>query len=396
MWHLIMAGAAGGMKDVPATILEHPLVFATLTAPTFGIVHASKKLGRSGSRRCHPRSGSGRRVCAHGRPLWCMSVHDHADFVVGQPLCPDCYDSASQLVWQWWAPELWRRFTIALRRRLASHLGLSESACKQLVRVQFAKVAEFQRRGVIHFHALIRLDGHPTPEQPFPPPALEVPAVVLAELVQAAARAVWFDAPAVDELDGERRLRFGRQIDAQAVRDTADRDDVLGGELHPETVGAYIAKYATKAAADLGASDQSGNPHLRRLKTTHEQLAVRAEIAGLTRTNGPYKGWGRWVDMLGFRGHFASKSRRYSTTLGRLRQARRDHTRRRLCRERTRQEWADRDDQADELEDTTLVIGSWRYAGMGWLTAGDAALAAASAARARDHEQTGSRIDGPS
>ena len=35
-------------------------------------------------------------------------------------------------------------------------------------------------------------------------------------------------------------------------------------------------------------------------------------------------------------------------------------------------------------EDTTLVIGSWRYAGMGWLTTGDAALAMASAARARD------------
>jgi hypothetical protein len=55
---------------------------------------------------------------------------------------------------------------------------------------------------------------------------------------------------------------------------------------------------------------------------------VRAEIAGLTGTDGPYKGWGRWVEMLGFRGHFASKSRRYSTTLGRLRHARRDHTRR--------------------------------------------------------------------
>jgi hypothetical protein len=44
-------------------------------------------------------------------------------------------------------------------------------------------------------------------------------------------------------------------------------------------------------------------------------------------------------------------------------------------------------DDADlaELEDeTTLVIGSWRFAGIGWLTSGDAALAAASAARARD------------
>ena len=86
--------------------------------------------------------------------------------------------------------------------------------------------------------------------------------------------------------------------------------------------------------------------------------------------------------MLGFRGHFATKSRRYSTTLGRLRQARRDYTRRtQLPARRHRSGWADQD---QDLEDTTLVIGSWRFAGMGWLTSGDAALAAASAARARD------------
>ncbi len=88
--------------------------------------------------------------------------------------------------------------------------------------------------------------------------------------------------------------------------------------------------------------------------------------------------------MLGFRGHFASKSRRYSTTLGRLRQARRDHVRRQI-RERQQRpaEWGDHDQDHDQLE-PTLVVGSWRFAGIGWLTTGDAALAAASAARARD------------
>jgi hypothetical protein len=89
--------------------------------------------------------------------------------------------------------------------------------------------------------------------------------------------------------------------------------------------------------------------------------------------------------MLGFRGHFATKSHRYSTTLGRLRQARREYTRRHHRRPDTKTgqpAGADHEDQADE--DTTLVIGSWRFAGMGWLTTGDAALAIASAARARD------------
>ena len=102
----------------------------------------------------------------------------------------------------------------------------------------------------------------------------------------------------------------------------------------------------------------------------------------MTRDRDPYKGWGRWVDMLGFRGHLATKSRRYSVTLGRLRQARRDYTRRTQphCGDEPAG-WADQDQ--DHVE-TTLVVGSWRFAGMGWLTSGDAALAAASAARARD------------
>jgi hypothetical protein len=102
----------------------------------------------------------------------------------------------------------------------------------------------------------------------------------------------------------------------------------------------------------------------------------------MTGDQDPYKGWGRWSEMLGFRGHLATKSRRYSVTLGRLRQARRDYTRRRqLPRSDEPTGWADQD---QDHEVTTLVVGSWRFAGMGWLTTGDAALAAASAARARD------------
>jgi hypothetical protein len=92
VWHLIMAGAAGGMKNVPASIIEHPLVFATLTAPSYGAVHTAKKPGRPGNRRCHPRIGRGRKMCPHGRPTWCMAVHEQSHPAVGQPLCAECYD----------------------------------------------------------------------------------------------------------------------------------------------------------------------------------------------------------------------------------------------------------------------------------------------------------------
>lgn len=158
MFHLIRAGVTGG-KTVPESVADHPLVFATLTAPSFGRVHTS--------RRCHP--GDPTRRCPHGRQLTCGVVHaDGAEgrrsaALLGQPLCPDCYDYASHVVWQWFAPDLWRRFTIALHRSLAHHLGIAAAALPEVATVQYAKVAEFQRRGAVHFHALIRIDGPAPP-----------------------------------------------------------------------------------------------------------------------------------------------------------------------------------------------------------------------------------------
>lgn len=63
-------------------------------------------------------------MCRHGRPTACQARHVEDDPALGQPLCPDCYDYASQVIWQWWNPNLWRRFTITLRRRVAKRLGV--------------------------------------------------------------------------------------------------------------------------------------------------------------------------------------------------------------------------------------------------------------------------------
>src|SRR5918998_6600619 len=46
MWQLVNAGLAGGRKGVPEAVGEHPQVFATLTAPSFGPVHTIRDDGR--------------------------------------------------------------------------------------------------------------------------------------------------------------------------------------------------------------------------------------------------------------------------------------------------------------------------------------------------------------
>jgi hypothetical protein len=42
---------------------------------------------------------------------------------------------------------------------------------------------------------------------------------------------------------------------------------------------------------------------------------------------------------------------------------------------------------ADDQDETTLIVGQWTYAGSGWDTEGDAELANAAAARAREYAQ---------
>ncbi|MBM7799359.1 hypothetical protein JOE57_002280 [Microlunatus panaciterrae] len=177
MFHLIRAGVIGG-KTVPESVAENPLVFATLTAPSFGHVHGTRACGRPHRNTRH---------CEHGRPLSCPVRHGDDDPDLGQPLCPDCYDYHSQVVWQWWVPELWRRFTITLRRLMAKTIGVRGDRLCDLATVQYAEVAEYQRRGVVHFHALIRLDGPSTPDGFAAAPA-RLDSRLLARIVQAAVR----------------------------------------------------------------------------------------------------------------------------------------------------------------------------------------------------------------
>ncbi|WP_256795835.1 replication initiator [Terrabacter sp. Ter38] len=389
-FHLIRAGVVGG-KGVPDTVSENPLVFATLTAPSFGPVHGTRN-----GRRCRPYRGTDQPDrCPHGRARVCHATHVDGDLMLGQPLCGDCYDYPSHIVWQWWAPELWRRFTIALRRALARMLGISPHRLAQVATVQFAKVAEYQLRGLVHFHALIRVDGKTTEDGDTHAAApAGITAALLSTAIENAAATVWFDAPPLVGGDLVRRLRFGSQVDARPVRD-AHRTDDPDKQLEAEQVAGYLAKYATKSATD---STDTASPHLHRLRATIAEVIGR-QHAEATSTEAPmawhpYALLGKWAHMLGFRGHFSSKSRRYSVTLGRLRRARARFQRRLAAANREGRTLDARDLEdllVDDDTETTLVVGQWTYAGSGWDTDGDAELAKAAAARAREYGQERAR-----
>ncbi|WP_029211007.1 replication initiator [Arsenicicoccus bolidensis] len=392
-FEVIRSGVVGG-KTVPPTVAQAPLLFVTLTAPSFGFVHGVRPDGG----RCRPRSCDRAPRCSHGTRLSCHATHQDGDDIVGSPLCWDCYDWTSAVVWQWFAPELWRRTTIAIRRALARHLGTKPSRLKLVASVQFAKVAEYQERGLIHFHALIRVDGPNGPGSRSP-----LDGDAFADVLRSVLPAISFVAPPTDEDDRGRIITWGRQLDIRTINHgpthlrTADT-------LAPEQVAGYLAKYATKDSTDLR-HGTSQRPHLARLdaecrrlhtlavQRTHDRrsgLPTKVPLDAKTQPD-PYLLLGKWAHCLGFRGHFATKSRRYSVTLGRLRRARERYRRAVMTAQREGQPLDLRDLEArllaDDDEETTLVVGSWTYAGTGWPRPGDAALAASAAARAREYDK---------
>ena len=83
---LVRAGLTGG-KGVPESVAAHPCVFATLTAPSFGPVHARRMRGKT-VLPCRPRRDANDRRCPHGRDISCPVRHAEHDPRLGRPMCP--------------------------------------------------------------------------------------------------------------------------------------------------------------------------------------------------------------------------------------------------------------------------------------------------------------------
>ena len=220
-------------------------MFATLTAPSFGPVHARRMRGKT-VLPCRPRRDAKARRCPHGRDISCPTRHAETDPRLGQPMCPDCYDYESAVLFNAYAAVLWRRFITYLPRHLARRLGITQKLLRSLVRIRFVKVAEYQARGVVHFHAVIRLDAPGEDYQP-PPPGID--ADMLSDAIGQAAAAVRLP---VTASGGPALLTFGapQGTDVRPIR----RDDITGADqpLGRQAVANYIAKYTTKTLAVPG------------------------------------------------------------------------------------------------------------------------------------------------
>ncbi|MGQ4374863.1 replication initiator [Streptomyces sp. SAS_267] len=341
-FHLVTAGLSGG-KGIGPAVAEHPRVFATFTAPSFGPVH-----NRPGGGRCR-----------------CRRLHADGDAELGTPLNADRYDYRAAVLWNAHAGALWARFVTYLRQQLASRAGIGRSELRDCLKVSYAKVAEYQRRGAVHFHAVIRLDGPDGAEDA--PPAWAT-TQLLTDAIRSAAALAETPGPV---LDGHAHtFRFGKQLDVRPIRSA----DFTGPtNLSSRAVAAYIAKYATKGAESAGTLDRPiCNPvtdligaevteHARQMILTCWRLGALPELEELRLR--------KWAHMLGFRGHFSTKSRAYSVTLGALRQERADHN-----EARTRERAAEAGYPLPD-PDTVLVLSHWRFAGTG-LTAAEALFAA--------------------
>ncbi|GAA2268509.1 plasmid replication initiator protein [Nonomuraea roseoviolacea subsp. roseoviolacea] len=352
--------------------LPHSMVLATFTAPSFGTVHAARdgkvcRAARVGRR--------GKRTCEHGRPLWCDARHNPGDGMVGAPLCEGCADLAGLVLWNAHVGELWRRTIIYVYRALAALAPALDGRpvtvrrVREVLRVSYAKVAEFQKRGVVHLHVLARLDGvNPDdPDQLVSPPAWAGVDLLTAALMHAAAR-VGVPLPVVDGRAAA-VARWGTQLDVRPVQ---------AGEINRARVAGYLAKYATKTVSDSVSGLPASRPRADDVDLS-EGRTLPAHVAALTQTVRRLARLGtcralrlaRHVHTLGFRGHVTSKSRRYSTTFAALREARRAWRLARRARERD--PWAQHDPDGDDA--LTVMVGDWRIAGIGYRTLGDRVLA---------------------
>jgi len=244
--------ARSGVFDGPVEHFRFYLL--TLTAPSFGQVHRVPRSVDSSRRRCgcgleHSASDSGLR---------------------GVPLDPGNYDYAGQVAWNRDAGVLWDRTRRRLRDRWNS--------------VEYFIVREWQDRGVLHVHALVRIAREEAPDSS-----------VLGDAAKSAA--------AFSKIDGG-MVSWGEQSQCDAFRADGDaaktiwylskalnyvmKDTArggLGGRNHAwlHLAALDLAAHAMRCSIDCIPSDCG--------KRVHQQYGSRSHVVSASRRTLNRTGW---------------------------------------------------------------------------------------------------------
>lgn len=195
-WQAIIRDGVNGIED------ERLFMFVTLTAPSFGDVHRVPKL-------------RGEKVgrCACGR------VHSPEQANLrGVAVDMDSYDYFSQASFNRDLGALWHYTLVDLRRKLPVF--------------EYVAVREWQARGVLHLHVLMRFPAYADPV-----------------LIEKQIRQTVSSVQAVSSVESDVRQRWGRQMDVQNL-------GVSGGGAGADlsgTVG-YIGKVLGYVGKTLGYS----------------------------------------------------------------------------------------------------------------------------------------------
>ena len=164
-WQLVAAGIRGG-KGVSPDVARAPPALRHPHRPLLRSGPQPVSIGDGGPalptptrcRRLSPRAVA--RLPRSGTPK--------AIPLLGEPLCADCFDYRGAVLWNAHVPALWERTSSELYRAVAKAGGLSTKEVRSMVRLSYMKVVEFQRRGLVHLHVVVRADGRDGPAEHAP------------------------------------------------------------------------------------------------------------------------------------------------------------------------------------------------------------------------------------
>lgn len=221
--------------------------FVTLTAPSFGSIHSIKSNGKT----CN-----------------CGVRHGERDSLLGTAIKTSSkdYDYSGAIQWNFRANELWRETTEKMNRLLPAS--------------EWVAVREWQKRGSLHFHVIVRVPENLNDKQ-----------------VQQALR----ELKKVKLADG---IQWGKQF----------KVDLVNSEVDKEKTSKYIAKVVHYSAKTLGYSDLVKKDIKRREMLTKLDEFSQRLICNVKGCSGDGTCKGKAHKNLGFTGHTMSTSKNWSYT----------------------------------------------------------------------------------